>query len=206
MAEILGRQPLEDSDASLFRNNVDGETASGGCPNPEGEIPEGFQEREKPTRLSKKEKDRMSRKDAISNADLTEQKIKAVFKYPCCESHCLRELGRRGIAKHRRYYYGLTWTEKNIVLRGYMKGNHQGRTGYNISGKSICREGFKKLFSIGNDRLKRVSQDIFCRIANDAQCKEKSTVQLGVVQWLNDFFKTNVESLPNKDIFHLPDN
>ena len=51
-----------------------------------------------------------------------------------------------------------------------------------------------------------MSEDIFCRIRNDTYSKDKSTIQLALVQWLNDFFMTNVESLPNKDIFHLPDN
>ena len=119
MAEILGKEQLADSDNSLFSDHVEGHSTKGGCAKPEGETPKGFQEKENPARLGKKEKDRMSRKDAISRANLTEKKIKEVFKFPCCDGCCLSELGRSEIRKHRTYYYGLTWSEKNVLLRGF---------------------------------------------------------------------------------------
>lgn len=111
-----------------------------------------------------------------------------------------------GVKKHRTYYFGLSYTEKNVLLRGCVKSNPSGANGYTIDSKTCCRKGFKKLFSIGNNRLQKISKDLFCRIHNDPFCREKSATHLILLQWLNDFFQTNVESLPNKDIFHLPDN
>lgn len=66
--------------------------------------------------------------------------------------------------------------------------------------------GLQKLYSIGNDRLQRLTTDIFCQRQHYRFVREKSVTQLALVQWLNNFFMINVESLPNKDIFHLPDN
>ena len=166
VSEILGRQPLEDSDASLFSKTPVIDTATVRTPNDEvddrSESPIGFGEKEKPEELSKREKEMIRRKDVVSTANLTERKIKDILKYPCCDNLCLREAGRDEVLKHRTYYYGLTWSEKNVLLRGCMKPTPQGRTGYCVNGKSFCRSGFKKLYSVGNNRLQKVSQDIFC--------------------------------------------
>ena len=209
VSEILGREQLDESDKSLFE---DVDTVRSACHDDISRVddtpesPAGFQEKQKAEACRKREKKRTERKDAISTANLTDLKIKEVSKYPCCEGLCLSKFGRAGVEKHRSYYYGLTHTEKNVLLRGCLKQNLQGQTGYTVNGNSFCREAFKKLYSVGNDRLKRVSADIFCRIESDRFQREKSTTQLALEQWLNDFFSTNVESLPDKDIFHLPDN
>lgn len=108
--------------------------------------------------------------------------------------------------KERTYYFGLSSVERNVLLHSCLKKSVRGTSGYSISGKPICREGFKKLYSIGNNRLQKISRNLFTHIQNDPFCRDKSTTHLTLVQWLNDFFHTNVESLPNKDIFHLPDN
>jgi hypothetical protein len=79
-------------------------------------------------------------------------------------------------------------------------------TGYSVNGKCFCRIGFKKLYSVGNDRLQRVSQDIFLRVKNEVFSKEKLCLNLSFVPWMNTFLSINVENLPNKDIFYLPDN
>jgi len=215
VAKILGRDRSHDSEDVLFNDSVDvGNDLEGndpmgrqGEPDVEGSnSPAGFQEKEKSKDLSKKEKDKQARKDVVSKAQLAPSKIKEIYRYTSCDGECLRNLGVDLITKHRMYYYGLTNTEKNILLRGCMEDNHRGRTGYNVHGRPICRTGFKKIYSVGNDRIQRVSRDIFSRIRNDTFRKEKSTTHLSLVQWLNRFFATNVESLPNKDIFHLPDN
>ena len=209
VAEILGREPLDESDMNLFR---DVDTVRTACDDEISRVddtpesPAGFQEKYQAETCSKKEKKRMERRDAISIANLTELKIKEVSKYPCCEGLCLSKFGRQGVKAHRSYYYGLTHTEKNVLLRGCLEQNLQGRIGYTVNGNSFCREAFKKLYSVGNNRLKRVSADMFCRIESDHFQREKSTTQLALEQWLNDFFSTNVESLPDKNIFHLPDN
>ena len=168
--------------------------------------PVGFQEKDKVKDPSKKDKDRIVRKDGVSIAKLAEGKIKEISKYLCCDNLCLRKLGLHEVKKHRTYYYGLKATERNVLLRGCIQNGHGGRTGYQVLGEPFCREGFKKLYSVGNSRLQRVSHDIFLRIERDVFCREKSTAHLGLVQWLKEFFATSVESLPNKDIFHLPDN
>jgi hypothetical protein len=97
-------------------------------------------------------------------------------------------------------------TERNVLLCSCLEKTLQGRTGYSVNGKRFCRTGFKKLYSVGNDRLQRVSQDIFLRVKNEVFSKEKSCLNLSFVQWMNTFLSINVESLPNKDIFHLPHN
>jgi len=208
VSEILGSRPLEDSDEDLFSEVVNenmGIVTSTNADDVE-ESPVGFQTKEKPKPPSKREKDRIGRKDVVSSQNLADRKIKEISKYPCCDSLCLIQFGRDEVEKHHTYYYGLTHTERNVLLRGCMKQTHQGRTGYVVHGKSCCRMGLKKLYSVGNNRLQRLAQDIFCRTEADPFCKEKSVTQLALVQWLSDFFMTNVESLPNKDIFHLPDN
>jgi hypothetical protein len=199
VSEILGRQPLGDSDESLF-GNVD-DLRQGPV-----ESPVTFQEKNKSKDLTRKDKGRMDRKDAVSTANLTKQKIKEISKYSCCDASCLKEFGREEVAKQREYYFGLSLKERSVVLRGCINQSHRGRTGYVVNGVSLCRIGFKKLFSVGNDRLQRVAKDIFCQVQSNTFCKEKSTTQLSLEQWLNNFFSTNVESLPHKDIFHLADN
>src|SRR5450759_2027424 len=207
VSEILGRNHLEESDDNLFNDPVDVETTTLDCVARHGNVvdppdsPVGFQDKDKLKPCCKRDKNRIERKDVVSSANLAQEKIKQVSKYPCCESLCLLKFGRDEVAKHRTYYYGLTHAEKNVLLRGCLKHNLQGRSGYVVNGKSFCRLGFKKLYSVGNNRLQKVSEDIFCRRHPDTFHKEKSTTQLALVQWLNDFFVTNVESLPNKDIF-----
>lgn len=209
VSTILESEALESSEENLFNDPVV-------VPNTTQESLEevantndsaaGFQEKDQPKDPSKREMGRIHRKDDVSNANLAEDKIKGIFKYPCCDSLCLRHFGREEVRNHRTYYYGLTATEKNILLRGCLEQSHQGRSGYVVNGKQFCRQGFKKLYSVGNNRLQRVSEDIFCRVRNETFSKDKSTTHIGLVQWLNQFFATNVECLPNKDIFHLPDN
>jgi len=115
--------------------------------------PIGFQEKEKGTDLSKKEKDKIIRKDSVCSANLTSSKIKDILKYPCCDSRCLWEMGLDALTKHRTFYFGLPLTERTILLRGCLQNSHTGRTGYEVVGKTFCRTGFKKLFSVGNNRL-----------------------------------------------------
>lgn len=201
VSEILGRDGVDNSflntaqyvDAVGLNDDIDSS-------------PVGFQEKEKLKDPSKKEKDKIVRKDAISASKLAESKIKEISKYPCCDNRCLIKLGFHQVMKHRKYYFRLRATEKNVLLRGCLQSGHRGRSAYRVLGKAFCREGFKKLYSVGNTRLQRVSHNIFTRVENEVFCKEKSTAHLALVQWLKGFFERNVESLPNKDIFHLPDN
>jgi hypothetical protein len=120
----------------------------------------------------------------------------------CCDKVCLRELGLDGCEKQRKYYFGLSQSERNILLQGCIQNNK----GYCVNDHVLFREGFKKLFFVGNNRLQKVNANVFQRIENITFCKDTSSTQLGLVQWLDDFFSRNVESLPNKDIHHLPDN
>jgi hypothetical protein len=206
VSEILGRNSLDETEGSLFGNIDDvrrENVVETGAP---VESPVTFQEKNKSKDLTKKDKGRMDRKDGVSTANLTKQKIKAISKYVCCDALCLIEFGRAGVSKQRKYYFGLTLKERNVLLRGCLNQSHGGQTGYVVNGISLCREGFKKLYSLGNDRLQRVAKDIFCQIMPNTFTKEKSTTQLALEQWLNNFFSTNVESLPHKDIFHLADN
>ncbi len=210
VGEILGRHTSEGSEAGLFDDPIDVDNTLRArqdrqCPDEENS-PLGFQNKEKSKELGKKDRDQQIRKDDVSNAKLAPSKIKEILRYPCCDNICLGKLGVEEVTKQRKYYYGLTHSEKNVLLRGCMEKSHQGRSGYNVQGKTFCREGFKRLYSVGNSRLQRISRDIFMRVQNDAVCKEKSPTQLSLVQWLHDFFSINVESLPNKDIFNLPDN
>lgn len=138
--------------------------------------------------------------------NLNRKKMKEVFQYPCCDQFCLRNLGLLEVKKQRTYYFSLSYQEKNVLLRGCVKSGHAGASGYSVNTRSFCREGFKKLFSIGNNRLQKITKNLFSRIQNDTFCRDKLATHLTLVQWLNDFFARNVESLPNKDIFHLPDN
>ncbi len=142
----------------------------------------------------------------VCSANLTSSKIKDILKYPCCHGQFLWEMGLNALTKHCAFYFGLPLSERTILLRGCLKSSHTGRTGYEVEGNAFCRTGFKKLFSVGNNRLQRVSHGMFSRFQKDVFRKEKSGNHLSLVEWLKDFFKTNVESLPNKDIFHLPDN
>jgi hypothetical protein len=151
---------------------------------------------------SKKVQDQITRKDHVTQEHLKKRKIKDIFRYMCCDKVCLRELGLDGCEKQRKYYFGLSQSERNILLRGCIQNNK----GYCVNGHVLCRQGFKKLFSVGNNRLQKVNANVFQRIENITFCKDTSSTQLGLVQWLDDFFSKNVESLPNKDIHHLPDN
>ncbi len=47
---------------------------------------------------------------------------------------------------------------------------------------------------------------MFSRVTKDIYCREPTSLHHNVVQWLNGFFCKNVDSQPDKDIHHLPDN
>jgi hypothetical protein len=89
-------------------------------------------------------------------------------------------------------------------LRGCMVSSRS--TGYSVNGHMLCRLGFKKLFSVGNNRLQKISGNMFTRTENHRFHREATSTYYTLIDWLNDFFSRNVESLPNKDIYHLPDN
>jgi hypothetical protein len=203
VSEILGRTGSGDSSAHIFAYPVPSDRPD--VAEVDASTP-GFQEKEKASFPSKKETVSIVRKDGITGANLAESKIKEISKYTCCDNLCLRKLGSRQVKKHRIYYYRLKPSERNVLLRGCIQNRHTGKTGYQVLGLPFCREGFKKLYSVGNDRLQRVTQDIFLRVDREIFRKQTSTNQLTLVEWLKDFFATSVESLPNKDIFHLPDN
>lgn len=93
--------------------------------------------------------------------------MKEVFKYPCCDSLYLRNFGLEEVTKPRAYYFGLKGVEKNFLLRGCLKSGHNGLTGHIVNGRSICRGGFKELFSIGNKCLQKILKNTFCCIGKD---------------------------------------
>jgi hypothetical protein len=160
--EILNSHTFEGSETDLYTDPVEVPNISRGSDSDRREGPDkfnspvGFQEKQKSKDLGKKDRDRKMRKDDVSNAKLATRKIKNILRYPCCDNICLRKLGADQVTKQRQYYYGLTHTEKNVLLRGCMEKTHQGRSGYNVHGQSFCREGFKRLYSVGNDRLQKV--------------------------------------------------
>jgi hypothetical protein len=145
-------------------------------------------------------------KDNVTTSMLDKIKIKKISQYAYCDRMCLSNLGLKQIMQHRRYYFGLKHVKRNIVVCGCLEKTLQGRTGYSVNERRICRSRFKKLYSIGNDCLQRVSKDIFFKVKNDVFCKEKFFASLSFVQWMTTFLSKHVESLPNKDIFHLLDN
>src|SRR5450759_5070849 len=71
VSEILGREPLDGNDESLFMNPADVPTASLGCADNPGRVvdknksPVGFQDKDKPETCRKRDKQRTERKDAI---------------------------------------------------------------------------------------------------------------------------------------------
>lgn len=208
VTECAGTGDLENSCSHLFASprNSSSENSDACVRDIQNRSRVSFQDREKLKEPSKKEKGRICRKDNVTSKNLNRDKMKEVFHYPCCDQFCLRAFGFLEVKKQRTYYFGLSYQEKNVLLRGCVKSSPTGASGYIVDGRPCCRKGFKKLFSIGNNRLQRISQNLFSRIRNDTVCREKSTTHLTLVHWLNDFFGTNVESLPNKDVFHLPDN
>jgi hypothetical protein len=106
----------------------------------------------------------------------------------------------------RNYYFGLLGAEQDVHIRSCVKKSPSGGKVYLVSGEPICRRGFKKLYSIGNNRLQKICSDLFSHSRFESGIREKSYTHLSLVQWLNQFLKVNVESLPNKGVFHLPDN
>ena len=206
--QVLGTEPLDDEEV-FFHSPVGGHFSNPTSPSADGGSggnSRGFRGKEKSTQLGEKERKQMIRKDNVTTSMLDKSKMKEIFQYPCCDRMCLSNFGLEQIIQHRRYYFGLKHVERNVVLRGCLEKTLQGRTGYCVNGKRICRNAFKKLYSVGNDRLQRVSRDIFFKIENDVFRKEKSSVSLSFVQWMTTFLSKHVESLPNKDLFHLPDN
>lgn len=78
---------------------------------------------------------------------------------------------------------------------------------YTIENLRVCREAFKTIFCVGNNRLDRIN-----KLGNKDLGKPKSAGRptsmrtLVLISWMKSFFQTRVETLPNKDIQHLPDN
>jgi hypothetical protein len=181
------------------------ESESNGPLGPTGDSRLRFQDRVVENGPTKKVRDKTTRKDNVTSTHLKKRKMKAIFMYSCCENFYLRELGLQECGKQRKFYFGLSYAEKNIFLRGCVVENRS-VSGYLINGNSFCRKGFKKLFSVGNNRLYKINSNIFSRVTNNPYCRETTSTHQNVVHWLNEFFSKNVNSQPDNDIHHLPDN
>jgi hypothetical protein len=56
-------------------------------------------------------------------------------------------MGFEDCGKQRKYYFSLSQSERDILLRGCKVDG--GGIGYSVNGTTLCRKGFKKLFSVG---------------------------------------------------------
>lgn len=147
----------------------------------------------------------------LSVTRLTDRSIRSTSRKFCCRNHCLLSLDMTGIREAREQYFRQKSQDRSSSLQWLVNqsGNkgEGGRLCYSIGKRNVCREAFKNVFCVGNDRLSRITKlgnrDV---MPPKAVGRPKAIMSLVVTSWLHEFFKTRVESLPNKNVLHLPDN
>jgi hypothetical protein len=148
----------------------------------------------------------------FSKQKLTEEEVRKTSRKYCCKDHCLLNLGTRGIRDAREKYFRLNSQDQSLSLQWLMAREEEGkevptRLIFRVQRQLVCRGAFKAVFCVGNNRITRIA-----RLGNSSvaypkpEGRPKDLRRLIVASWLDDFFKTRVESLPNKNVLHLPDN
>ena len=173
---------------------------------------------------SKSDEDQPPQKHArVSNAQLMKVKLEkediaTTRRKYCCKNICLAKLGKRGIREARENYFRLDSQDRPLSLQwlvrqsgtridedSEMKGRY--RRPYKILGHTVCRKGFKSVFCVGNHMLTRLTLLRNQNLEYPKPVGKAITDASYVVQsWMKNFFETHCESLPNKEVVHLPDN
>jgi len=155
---------------------------------------------------------------ALVKVKLEKDDINTTRRKYCCKKICLRKLGKKGIREARENYFRLNSQDRPLSLQWLVRQSdtridqdgleaNLGRTTYKIQGQIVCREGFKAVFCVGNHMLTRLN-----KLKNQNLEYPKSVgkaitdATYVVVSWMKNFFETHCESLPNKEVVHLPDN
>jgi hypothetical protein len=151
------------------------------------------------------------RKDMLSSR-LEDENIRKTSRKYCCKGHCLINLDVKGIRLAREMYFRQKSQDRSLALQWMLKrregdGENSTQLKFNVGDISVCRQAFKAVFCVGNDRIARIAKanggDV---LRLDLVGRPRNMKTLVLIEWLRDFFKTRVESLPNKNILHLPDN
>ena len=139
-----------------------------------------------------------------------------------CKATCLRKLGAKVIRETRENYFRQDTQHRPSSLQWLVQGRedeHKGDGGvgrgnqkfsrgrFKIKGVSVCRKAFKAVFCISNNMLQRLQDSSSGSLYSPRLGgKPLSNTSCVVIAWMKNFFETHCESLPNKDIVHLPDN
>jgi hypothetical protein len=150
--------------------------------------------------------------ERFTDDKLADEHIRSTSRKYYCKNHCLANLGIRGVREEREKYFRQKSQDRSLSLQWLI--NREGdeedkwaRTHFRIQGGIVCREAFKSVFCVGNDRILRITRKRNRSLAFDTPAGRPKELQGFLITcWLEDFFKTRVESLPNKDVLHLPDN
>ena len=140
----------------------------------------------------------------------------------CCKATCLRKLGAKIIRETRENYFRQSTQHRPSSLQWLVQTREDERKGdecvnrdtqkysrgkFKIKGVSVCRKAFKAVFCISNNMLQRLQDPSSGSLYSPRMGgKPLSNTSCVVIAWMKNFFQTHCESLPNKDIVHLPDN
>ena len=164
---------------------------------------------------------RVSREKMLQ-VKLEKEDIRNTKRKYCCKQSCLGKLGGKLIRETRENYFRQDSQHRPSSLQWLVQGKEDERDGhqdggryiqknsrgrFRIKGHPVCRIAFKAVFCISNNLLQRLQG------SNNASLysprlggRPLSNATCVVTTWMKNFFETHCESLPNKDIVHLPDN
>ena len=164
---------------------------------------------------------RVSREKMLQ-VKLEKEDIRNTKRKYCCKQSCLGKLGGKLIHETRKNYFRQESQHRPSSLQWLVQGKEDKRDGhqdggryiqknsrgkFRIKGHPVCRIAFKAVFCISNNLLQRLQG------SNNASLysprlggRPLSNATCVVTTWMKNFFETHCESLPNKDIVHLPDN
>lgn len=161
----------------------------------------------KKTKRKTKRKTRVDeRNDKKIDTMLDKQEISRVARRACCIQNCLFSLGSKGVKECREEWLRLSTTEQNIILQVSINGGSKEnqRHQFKVKNRFVCRGAVKDIYQVGNNRLNRL-RDIPLGSKVERSLRESTSAFHDTTQWLSTFFIKNVEQLPNKTYFHLPD-
>lgn len=163
---------------------------------------------------------RLTRRKMVE-VKLEKDDIETTRRKYCCQNTCLRKLGYKSIREAREKYFRLNSQDRPLSLQWLVRKSEIGieddseskkdslrhDRAYKVLDVLVCRKAFKAVFCVGNHMLSRLS-----KLKNDNLQYHKPVgapithTSYVVISWMKTFFDTHCESLPNKEVVHLPDN
>ncbi|KAL3701108.1 hypothetical protein R1sor_019130 [Riccia sorocarpa] len=143
--------------------------------------------------------------EAFKAESLETSTIAELKRVVCCRRNCLKLTSTQAVYNYRQDYFRHESKLRNVVLSWGLP--IQGRYYSLPGGRLVCRTAFKKIYRVGNNRLRRLRERSHADVISDRRGGRQTTAGGLVLQeWMDTFFRGHCERLPNQPTYHLPDN